>query len=77
MKIRAFILIKTDPGKAKGVVNALEQLEEVKSADQVTGPYDIIVVLERESLVDIGESINGRIKLLPYISKVVSCMSLN
>ena len=77
MTIRAFILIQTDGGKAKEVVSALEQLEGVKSADQVTGPYDIITVLEGEGLIDIGDSINSRIKSIPYISRVVSCMSLN
>lgn len=77
MTIRAFILIQTESGKAKEVVSALEQLEGVKSADQVTGPYDIIIVLEGEGLIDIGDSINSRIKPIPYISRVVSCMSLN
>ena len=77
MTIRAFLLIQTESGKAKEVVSALEQLEGVKSADQVTGPYDVITVIEGESLIDIGDSINSQIQPISYISRVVSCMSLN
>ncbi len=77
MTIRVFILIQTEGGRAKEVVSALEQLEGVKSADQVTGPYDIITVLEGEDLIDIGDSINSRIKSITCISRVVSCVSLN
>ena len=77
MTIKAFILIQTEGGKAKEVVGALEQLEGVKTADQVTGPYDVITVLEGENLIDIGDSINSQIKSIPHISRVVSCMSLN
>ena len=77
MTIRAFILIQTEGGKAREVVSALEQLEGVKSADQVTGPYDVITIIEGESLIDIGDSINSQIQPIPYISRVVSCMSLN
>jgi len=77
MTSRAFILIQTEGGRAKEVVSALEQLEGVKSADPVTGPYDVITILEGEGLVDIGDSINGKIKPIPHVSRVVSCMSLN
>jgi len=77
MTIRAFILIQTEGGKAKEVVSALAQLEGVKSTDQVTGPYDVITVIEGESLIDIGDSINSKIMPIPYISRVVSFMSLN
>ena len=77
MTIRAFILIQAESGKAIEVVSALAQLEKVKSADQVTGPYDVIIVVEGENLVDIGDLINSQIGCIPYITRVVSCMSLN
>ena len=70
-------MIQTEGGKAREVVSALEQLEDVKTADHVTGPYDIITVLEGGSLVDIGDSINSKIGSIPHISKVVSCVGLN
>ena len=77
MTIRAFILVQTESGKAREVISALAQLEKVKSADQVTGPYDVIIVVEGENLVDIGDSINSQIGCIPYITRVVPCISLN
>ncbi len=49
MSVRAFVLIQTEIeiAKATDVVTALRQLGPgVKSADGVTGPYDIIAELE-------------------------------
>lgn len=77
MAMRAFILIQAEVGRVKEVVNTLEQLEGVESADQVTGPYEVITVIEGESLIDIGDLITSKIKPIPYISRLVTCMSLN
>jgi len=77
MAMRAFILIETEGGRVKEVVGALERLQGVKSADRVTGPYDVITVIEGEGLNDIGELITSKIKPMPYISRLVTCMNLN
>ncbi|GAI12853.1 unnamed protein product, partial [marine sediment metagenome] len=42
MAVKAFVLIEIGVGKTKNVVTALGKVEGVKSADAVTGPYDII-----------------------------------
>lgn len=77
MAMRVFFLIETEGGRVEEVVSALEQLQGVKSADQVTGPYDVITVIEGASQNDIGELITSKIKPIPYISRLVTCMSLN
>lgn len=77
MAMRVFFLIETEGGRVKEVVSALEQLQGVKSADQVTGPYDVITVIEGANQNDIGELITSKIKPIPYISRLVTCMSLN
>ena len=77
MAMRVFFLIETAGGRVKEVVSALEQLKGVKSTDQVTGPYDVITVIEGASQNDIGELITSKIKPIPYISRLVTCMSLN
>lgn len=76
MATKAFLLIETEVGRAKEAVSALEQLEEVKSVDSVTGPYDVIAVLEGENLTAIGDLVTGKIQLIPYISRSVTCLSL-
>ena len=75
MAAKAFILIETAVGNSKKIVSALEQLEGVKSVDSVTGPYDVIAVIERESLTDIGDLVITKIHPVPGISRTVTCLA--
>lgn len=76
MAAKAFILIETSVGKTKEVVNTLQSLKGVKSVDTVTGPYDIIAILEAESLNDIGEIVTGKIHPINGISRTVTCLAI-
>ncbi|GAG98653.1 unnamed protein product, partial [marine sediment metagenome] len=46
MVAKAYVLIETAVGKNKEVATALERLKGIKSVDIVTGPYDIISIME-------------------------------
>jgi len=76
MVTKAFLLIETWVDKTKEVVSALKQLEEVKSVDSVTGPYDVIAIVEGENLADIGDLVTGKINSIPDISRSVTCTCL-
>jgi len=73
---KAFVLIETAVGKNKEVVVALRQLQGVKSVDTVTGPYDIIAIIERETLNDIGDLVTGKIHPISGISRTVTCLAI-
>ena len=76
MATRAFVLIETSIGRNKDVINALREIKAVKSADVVTGPYDVIAVIEDNNLNDLGEIVTGKIQLIPGISRTVTCLTL-
>ncbi len=76
MATRAFILIETVVGRTKQVVSTLQQLEGVKSADCVTGPYDIIAVVEGENPNEIGLLITNKIHPVAGISRTVTCLAI-
>ncbi len=76
MVAKAFVLIETAVGRAKEVAAALEKLEGVKSVDAVTGPYDIIVIAEGETLNDIGDLVTGKIHPINGISRTVTCLAI-
>jgi DNA-binding Lrp family transcriptional regulator len=76
MAAKAFVLIETAVGRNKEVAIALEQLKGIKSVDIVTGPYDIIAVIEATSLNDIGDIVTGKIHPIAGISRTVTCLSL-
>ena len=72
---KAFVLIETAAGRNKEVIVALSQLKGVKSADTVTGPYDIIAVIGGENLNDVGDLVTGKILPIAGISRTVTCLA--
>ncbi len=71
---RAFILIETMVGKSREVSAALAKLAGVKSVDMVTGPYDVIAVVQGETLNDIGDIVTEKIHPVTGISRTVTCL---
>ena len=76
MTAKAFVLIETVVGKSKDVTTTLVQLKGVTSVDTVTGPYDIIAVIEGKNLNDIGDLVTGKIHPIVGISRTVTCLAL-
>ena len=74
MTAKAFVLIETAVGRSKEVVAALSKIETVDSVDTVTGPYDIIAVIQGETLNDIGDLVTGKIHPIAGISRTVTCL---
>lgn len=76
MATRAFILIETAVGKTREVVTALEGLDGITSVDVVTGPYDIIAVMEAETLGSIGDIVTGKVHTIGGIQRTVTCLAV-
>ncbi len=76
MTAKAFILIETIVGRSKEVATALRRLEGVKSVDAVTGPYDIIAIVEGETLADVGDLVISKIHPIAGISRTVTCLAI-
>lgn len=75
MATRAYVFIETDVGKTKDVVGALRNLEGMKSVDLVTGPYDIIVVMEGKNADAIGQIVTTKIHHIPGVSRTLICLA--
>ena len=76
MDAKAFVLIETAVGKNRGVVTAVGKLKGVISVDAVTGPYDVIAVIQGETLNEIGDLVTGKIHPIPGISRTVTCLAI-
>ncbi|TET16488.1 MAG: hypothetical protein E3J81_03075 [Dehalococcoidia bacterium] len=46
MAMKAYVLIEAEVGKTSEVIQAVQKVEGVKSADSVAGPYDIVATIE-------------------------------
>ncbi len=76
MTAKAFVLIETVVGRNKEVVTALKQLDGMKSVDTVTGPYDVITIIEGETLNAIGDLVTTKIHPIAGISRTVTCLAI-
>ncbi|MBI2869610.1 MAG: Lrp/AsnC ligand binding domain-containing protein [Chloroflexi bacterium] len=76
MAAKAFVLIETAVDKSRDVVAALRDIKGLTSVDTVTGPYDIIAIIEGETLNDIGDIVTGKIHHTPGISRTVTCLAI-
>ena len=73
---KAFVLIETTVGRTKEVATALKDLKGMTSVNAVTGPYDVIAIIEAETLNEIGDIVTQAIHPIPGISRTVTCLAV-
>ena len=76
MSTKAYVLIEAAVGKTKEVAAALRSLEGIYSADAVTGPYDIIAIIEARDLGSIGDMVTEQVHTIGGITRSVTCLSI-
>jgi len=77
MAISAYVLIQTEVGKAKDVAVAVGKIKGVTRSDDVTGPYDVIVVTEAPTLDDLGKLVVSEIQKVEGITRTFTCPVVN
>ena len=73
MSVSAYILIQTEVGKASAVVEACRNLTGVVQADDVTGPYDVILRTEAGSIDELGRMVVSQVQLVDGITRTLTC----
>ena len=58
---RAYVLIQAVPGRVAGICRSLVRMPAVVSIDSVTGPYDIVALIEFHEPREIGQVVAGSI----------------
>ena len=71
--MNAYVLIQTEVGKAAYVAERVRDIEGVVSAEDVTGPYDVIVRAEAASIDELGRMVVSRIQMIQGITRTVTC----
>ena len=77
MSVQAYVLIQTEVGKAASVVKAIREIEGVTLAEDVTGPYDVVVRAESQTMDDLGKLVVARIQAVPGITRTLTCPVVN
>jgi DNA-binding Lrp family transcriptional regulator len=73
---KAYVLIETEVGETKKVVEAIHELAGVVLVDSVTGPYDAIATIERATLDEIGDLVTTKLHLISGVSRTVICLAV-
>ena len=71
--VQAYILVQTEVGKAAEVALAIAQITGVTQADDVTGPYDVIVRAEADNVDDLGRLVVAQIQGVAGITRTLTC----
>ncbi|MCX7619210.1 MAG: Lrp/AsnC ligand binding domain-containing protein [Acidimicrobiales bacterium] len=77
MAVSAYVLIQTEVGKAAQVATEVRNITGVRSADDVTGPYDVIAVAEADNMDELGRMVVSRIQMIDGITRTLTCPVVN
>ena len=75
MAARAYILIETSVGAAKGVLAALRNMENVSESDIITGTYDLIALAEADDMVALVELVTARVQGIEGVERTITCVA--
>ena len=71
-EVRAYILIQTAVNAAH-VAGEIRQLEGVEAADDVSGPYDVIVRTSAPDMDSLGKMVVAKIQAVEGITRTLTC----
>lgn len=71
--MQAYILIQTEVGKAGDVATEIAMIDGVMLAEDVTGPYDVIVRAEARNVDELGKLVVAKIQAVDGITRTLTC----
>ncbi|MFL6138044.1 MAG: Lrp/AsnC family transcriptional regulator [Frankiaceae bacterium] len=71
--VQAYILIQTEVGKAAAVAQRISEIEGVTLAEDVTGPYDVIVRAEARNVDELGKLVVAQVQRIEGITRTLTC----
>lgn len=71
--VQAYVLIQTEVGKAALVADEVRLIPGVEAADDVTGPYDVIVKASAEDVDALGKLVVAKIQAIEGITRTLTC----
>ena len=73
MSVSAYVLIQAEVGNSAQVAVQVDRIDDIVSAENVTGPYDVIVRAEAESVDDLGRLVVSKVQLIDGITRTTTC----
>ncbi len=77
MSVSAYILIQTEVGKAASVATQVREVQGISSAEDVTGPYDVIARAEADTVDELGRMVVSKVQMIDGITRTLTCPVVN
>jgi DNA-binding Lrp family transcriptional regulator len=71
--VQAYILVQTEVGKAAAVASEISDIAGVTAAEDVTGPYDVIVRAQADDVDQLGQLVVARVQGVNGITRTLTC----
>ena len=71
--VTAYVLIQAEVGTAGRVASAAAEINGVQQAQPVTGPYDVIIRAEAQSIDDLGRLVVSRVQAINGVTRTLTC----
>ncbi|QWQ40904.1 Lrp/AsnC ligand binding domain-containing protein [Streptomyces sp. YPW6] len=71
--VQAYILIQTEVGKASIVAETISRIPGVIQAEDVTGPYDVIVRAQADTVDELGRMVVAKVQQVEGITRTLTC----
>ncbi|MEU1043287.1 Lrp/AsnC family transcriptional regulator [Streptomyces sp. NPDC005551] len=71
--VQAYILIQTEVGKASTVAESINKISGVIQAEDVTGPYDVIVRAQADTVDELGRMVVAKVQQVDGITRTLTC----
>lgn len=74
MPVHAYILVHAVPGRAMEALESVRRIAEVKVAAAVTGPHDIIALVEAPDVPQLGDLVTNKIQRAAGVASTLTCV---
>ena len=74
MPVHAYILVHAVPGRVMEALEMVRKIPEVKVAAAVTGPHDIIALVEAPDVPQLGELVTNKIQKATGVASTLTCV---
>lgn len=71
--VQAYILIQTEVSQASAVAAVVADVPGVLQAEDVTGPYDVIVRAEAQTVDELGRMVVAKVQGIAGITRTLTC----
>ena len=72
MAVSAYIFVETTTGKAREVSTSVSRLTGVMRCNTITGPYDVIVLVEAEDISQLSNVVVSQIQATPGVLRTMT-----